>query len=253
MRVNKLLFFISLIIFGISCGNSQDSRDSLIHPRSVSDPTTEGPYEQAVGLYYEGHLVNAMEIDSTGPGFIKLFTQRSSGFGTFDVITLIKRAAEALATNYPNQEPLQIGDICSKNGGTLFSHISHQNGLDADIRLLAKDHHIQDPTTTTGFDESYVVNGKISPNFDFERNWLLIKTLVNTGRINRMFLDRVIKKALCKYAKSINEAESNQEALRRIEHSDDHTDHVHIRLTCPQNSPHCISQDDPPDDGNCSL
>jgi penicillin-insensitive murein endopeptidase len=251
MRGHKYFVLIFLSIFGLACGDSQSKNSIKVtgHP----DPSTQGPYEQAVGIYYEGHLINAMDIGLSGPGFIKLFTHRSTGWGTFDVIALIKQAADKLISQFPNQEPLQIGDICSQHGGPLLSHLSHQNGLDADIRLLAKNHHVQSPETLSGFDESYVVNGKISPNFDYERNWLLIKTLVNTERINRIFLDKVIKKALCKYAKSINEAKANEEALRRIEHFDEHTDHIHIRLTCPQNSPHCQSQEDPPDDGNCTI
>src|SRR5690606_28371648 len=137
------------------------------------------------------------------------------------------------------------------HGGDISGHASHENGLDVDIAYFRNDHSEQDPEITSGFIERFVRNGKLSANFDLERNWTFIKALTRTGRISRIFTDRVIKNALCRYAESLGELKTEEEALRRLRHWPNHTDHWHVRLTCPEKSPRCKAQDDPPPGSGC--
>ena len=212
---------------------------------------TQGSVDQAQGFYSHGTLMNASEFDLEGDGFIKIFRPRMRGFATYDMTEVVAIAASQLAQDYRNGERIQIGDVCAEHGGQLAEHISHQNGLDADIAYLRMNHHEQDPDVITGFEEIFVQNGKITANYDLERNWTFVKNIYATGRLVRIFMDPVIKAAICEYTQQIGENESGAEVLRRIRPLANHQDHMHIRITCPQKSPNCVAQALPPEGTGC--
>jgi penicillin-insensitive murein endopeptidase len=257
-RVVGLSFFL-LALLSIGCGKADTNVDDMIGQRAETqdlvappgDEATQGPFEQPVGFYSKGRIVSATNIGLSGPGFIKLYLKRDTGWGSFDLIAVLRKAIEALNAKFPNLEPVQIGDIARKTGGQLLGHESHQNGLDVDVRFLARNHHVQNPDSNTGFDEKYVRSGRVTSNFDIERNWLLIKSLVSSGRINRIFADGAIKKALCLNAKKTGDYVENIESLRRLQAYPAHTDHMHVRITCPRASPRCENQNQPPAVSGC--
>jgi penicillin-insensitive murein endopeptidase len=187
-----------------------------------------------------------------GDGFTKIFRPRDRGYATFDMTAVVGIAASQLHHDYPGGEHVQIGDVCAKFGGQLAHHQSHQNGLDADIAYMRVNHWEQDPQHINGFEELFVKDGKISPNFDEERVWDFIKAIHGTGRLVRIFMDPVIKATLCEYAQKIGEYDSQADVLRRIRPLALHQDHMHVRLTCPQKSPQCQAQQDPPAGQGCA-
>lgn len=153
-------------------------------------------------------------------------------------------AAKELHREFPASESVQIGDVSDSDGGRLGGHGSHQNGLDADIIFLRRNHKVMDPLSekanATGFDEDFVdANGKITRNFDLEANWKLIQLFVGTGRVDRIFVDQNIKKAFCEYARDRGMREEWTETLRKLRHWPNHQDHLHLRITCPEKSKNC--------------
>lgn len=94
----------------------------------------------------------------------------------------------------------------------------------------------------TGFDEDFVDSrGEVTENFDTDANWKLIQLLVGTGRIDRIFIDKHIKKRFCSYAVERGMREEWSETLRKLRHWPNHQDHLHIRITCPEFSKDCKS------------
>ena len=71
--------------------------------------------------------------------FIKVFRPRGHHYGTPRLISFIKETTSLWKKLDPSTERLQIGDLSAKSGGKIFRHVSHQNGLDADIVYLRKD------------------------------------------------------------------------------------------------------------------
>ena len=213
---------------------------------------TQGTVDQAHGFYSHGTLVNFSKFDLEGEGFMKIFVPRDRGYATYDMTQVVAIAASQLAHDYPGGERVQIGDVCAQKGGQLAHHASHQNGLDADIAYMRVNHREQNPQVITGFDELFVKNGKITENFDEERVWDFVKAIHDTGRLVRIFMDPVIKATLCEYADKIGETESQTDVLRRIRPLALHQDHMHIRITCPLNSPTCVKQADPPAGTGCA-
>lgn len=215
------------------------------------DDPTQGPYEQAKGFYSNGSLVDAMNFGLEGLGFVKLFQPRDRGWAAFDLIRVIEIAAERLHSLFPTGERVQIGDASSEHGGRLSRHASHQNGLDVDIAFLRLDNREQDPQDMGGFDESFVRRNRPSANFDTERNYLFMRYLFETGRINRIFVDKALKSELCRYSRELGQYGQDIEYLRRLRPWPHHDDHMHVRITCPVNSPNCVTQQDPPLGSGC--
>src|SRR4051812_37928745 len=149
--------------------------------RLCPEDPTQGEWEQAVGFYSQGSLLNASQFDLAGPGYVKIFRPRDRLYATSDLIAVIESAAIKVQAAFPHfSDRLQIGDVAARAGGTLGGHASHQNGLDADVAFLRVNHTEQNPDLTTGFQETFVRNGKVSGNFDIERNWAFVQALVDT-------------------------------------------------------------------------
>lgn len=214
--------------------------------------STQGPYPQAVGSYSNGSLLSPHRFMDEGFGFVKLFRLRDRGWATFDLLEVVTRAAAALRQAYPDGERLQLGDASQHGGGLMSRHASHQNGLDIDLAFLNRARLEQDPwESERGFTELFVVKGRVTPNFDLERNWSLVKALVSTGRVTRIFVDPAIKGAMCALALRSGEYSARTEDLRRLRPLSGHADHLHVRISCPARSPECIPQEEPPAGSGC--
>jgi penicillin-insensitive murein endopeptidase len=216
-------------------------------------PTLPEPAAQVSGAYNQGALTDSTALPPHGEGFIHLFEKRERFYGSQGMIDLLTQIAGEMARRYPQGERLQIGDISSRNGGKIRGHASHQNGLDVDL-VYYRTQRSEQPETegSQGFAESFVgPNGKITRNFDLERNWEIIKRFASTGRLARVFVHPAVKKAFCKRAKRLKELQTHAETLSRIRPLQDHDDHFHVRLTCPAASPDCRDQEAPPTKTGC--
>ncbi len=215
-----------------------------------NDPT-QGLFEQSLGFYSNGSLISPTQVQNFGNGFTKLFQWRDRGWATFDLTNVIETVAAKSLVQFPYGERLQIGDISQIAGGKSTGHASHQNGLDVDLNYYRTDRKEQDPSHN-GFAYDYVsAEGVLSADFDIERNWAFVKDLDDTGRLDRIFTDNLIKKALCGQAAKLGELESRTETLRKLRHWNNHDNHLHVRLTCPMNSPRCVKQVPPAEGSGC--
>jgi penicillin-insensitive murein endopeptidase len=211
-------------------------------------------FEQARGFYSSGSLVNPSQLPTDGPGFVHLFEKRGRYWGTEDLVGFIVEAASRMSLAYPEGERLQIGDIAAQKGGHISGHDSHQNGLDADI-VFYRRNHVEQPVDTEakGFIESFVRGNRVTPNFDVDRNWEIIKLLVSSDRVSRIFMDGAIKRTLCLHARALGEETTFIQTLRILRPLEGHTDHMHLRITCPEGSPRCQTQEPPPTGSGCQA
>jgi penicillin-insensitive murein endopeptidase len=251
-------FFLSILLLTLSCSTDAavDEMTGLVgDPRGDSRPSatdpSQGPEEQALGFYSRGNLKFANLLPTEGFGFVHLFRPRDRGHGTYDLIYVITESARRLQELFPSRDRVQVGDLSAFEGGPISRHASHQNGLDVDIAFLRKDQTEQDPNDTSGFRESFVQRGKLTANFDIARNWAFAKLLISTGRVQRVFVNNVVKRGLCAFAKANGELDSQTETLRRLRVYTGHMDHFHVRVTCPDNSPACQSQNEVPEGSGC--
>jgi penicillin-insensitive murein endopeptidase len=259
MRVTLYLWILFLIV---SCAESRidemrgtPTEETVLDKIAVNDEKYFAPLhypeEQGIGFYSDGSLINASEFPEDSNDTVLLFPHRKRHFGTYLNIQLILETARQLRIAYPESERLQIGDISSRRGGPLASHVTHQNGLDTDVVYLRKSRKEQQPKRNYGYERGFVKNGKVIDDFDTERNWFLVSSLVSTGLINRIFIDRTIKKAFCKYARESQQYDISIEILRRLRPWPKHHNHMHISFICPITSPQCDNQIPPPEGSGC--
>jgi penicillin-insensitive murein endopeptidase len=208
---------------------------------------------EAIGYYSSGSLRNAVSIDdfSNTPGLIKLFRNRGQIYGVKELSLALDGLASHMRSLYPSIEAVQVGDMASKNGGKIPRHKSHQNGLDADVVYYRVNESAQSPSNTE-WAEYFVVSKKLIKNFHAPRNWEAFKYLVENYNVSRILVDGAIKKEMCSLAKSLGEHIKHRETLRRLRIENTvHKTHYHLRLKCPQASPNCRAQVEPPSGSGC--
>ncbi len=222
------------------------------------------PTGQVLGAYTQGRLAGAAALPADGPGFVHLFGERNRQFGSEGLVRLLEGIAGAMTDAFPGGERLQLGDLSAEHGGRVNGHVSHQNGLDADGAFFRANRREQ-PGDVDGFPESFVSRGRVTANFDLERNWALFQGLVASGRVGRIFVDGAIKGALCDLARldtrasrldrglSEEQPRDTAETLRALRPYPNHDNHFHVRLTCPTESPRCVPQEPPPQGPGCDA
>jgi penicillin-insensitive murein endopeptidase len=232
---------------------------ALALPLSISGE----PPGQVSGFYSrQGALSDATAIAPEGPGFVHLFESRDRRYGSQGLIELLERSAAEIARLHPEGERLQIGDIAAIGGGPIRGHASHQNGLDADLVYYRTSHREQSAAdgdagfietfvTGEGADHADVAGTHASPDLDVARSWELIKLLSASHRLARIFMHPAIKRAFCQEARSRGELQSESRTLSRLRPLDNHDDHMHVRISCPTESPGCVPQPEPDADPGC--
>jgi penicillin-insensitive murein endopeptidase len=208
---------------------------------------------EAKGYYSNGTLNEADSILTRKTAIHKLFLQRKKNFTTDEMHEVISNAADFIKHEFPTAEFLQVGDLSSEKGGPAPGHGSHQNGLDIDVVYLTRDGKLQSQNAPFWEEEFITSKSEVSLNFHTERNLMLFKHLVTTEPVGRIFVDKVIKKHLCQFAEKsglISDVKI-KETLRRLRPEALHTNHFHMRITCPPDDRDCTSQSEVPAGTGC--
>lgn len=202
---------------------------------SVRKPSV-GP-SRVIGFYTNGCLAGAMALPLKGPGFRVLRPQRNRFWGHRDMITFVKRLAHFSRLTFGR--PVLIADIAQPRGGPISGHASHEIGLDADIRLLLlKPEEISSRYIAKGTNISMVAKGKdeIDRSRWSSRQVRLIRRAALDPAVDRIFVNPVIKRELCRIAGA------NRRWLAKVVPWWGHDAHMHVRLSCPADSPNCRAQ-----------
>jgi len=256
MEGTRVRLGLSLLLLTLSaCGADGVGSYSL----PIKDPISkDGDPSEAIGFYSDGSLIDGMNLPKESSAHLKIFRLRSRGWGTKSLIDTIVNSAAAFRKKFPKGDRVQIGDMSAHEGGTLSRHASHQNGLDADVAYLTKNHKEYDPNVLgeAGFTENFVVGGKITKNFDTTRNWFLLKEIVLQKGVGRIFVDPKIKKKFCDKNLTIDakaDLSTRTEVLRRLRPYPNHDDHFHMRIECPARDGRCVAQEEPPVGSGCDM
>jgi len=201
----------------------------------------------SIGTTSCGCLQGAASLPESGPGYELIRLERNRRFGHPDLVAYIRRLGKA--ARKARLGPVIVGDLSQPRGGpTPTGHRSHQTGLDADISYVAP------PGISAGhlsrqrrelLTPIAVVDLKTR---DTTRAWKpsvikLLALAASDPAVDRIFVNPAIKKMAC----TGRTAKAPWQARLRPWHS--HHDHFHVRLKCPSDSPLCVPQNPPPDDG----
>ena len=107
---------------------------------------------RAIGQPWHGRLVHGRQLPVTGPGYVTWDPIRKHvgnrpwrRWGTGRLIATVTRVVGDYARRHPRATPILIGDLSRPHGGDFgpqfggLGHVSHQNGLDADIYYPRRD------------------------------------------------------------------------------------------------------------------
>ncbi|MGC4114208.1 MAG: penicillin-insensitive murein endopeptidase [Myxococcales bacterium] len=175
-----------------------------------------------MGFADAGRMVNAVRFPD-GPLWV--VADPAHTYTTEEVITYLKAAIERVNAVYPESEALRVGHISRPDGGWLRPHISHQAGRDVDLSFYL-----------TPFDPAK----RKADRFDVARNWALLRSLLVTGDVQFVLVDKKLIKRLWDYALSIGEDKEWLESLfhnglsSMVFHARRHRDHFHVRYYSPR-------------------
>ncbi len=202
----------------------------------VQRPTHGGTH--IYGGYAAGCIAGAAALPLDGDGYQAVRVSRNRFYGHPAMIRFVQELGSKISR--AGLPPLYIGDMGQPRGGPLaYGHASHQIGLDVDIwaSLLPKaklspaqreDVPLPDMVTAdqTRIDEKH-----------WDRRYVdVLRMAAEAKEVERIFVHWQIKKRLCDTVKG------DRRWLSKIRAWYGHTEHFHVRLFCPTNSPECVAQ-----------
>ncbi len=202
------------------------SRKSKLHKKHrprVRIPIKALPKTQsgALGKPYAGRMIHFARLPQSGYYFIKC-PERGTNYGTRLLVSTIKTAcARYRRANRRGVYRPVIGDLSQKTGGPLTGHHSHQNGLDVDVGIPAK---VRSLGSFRNLPNSMI---------DMQKTFLLIKSFIDTGRVQVIFIDTGIKAGIRDYLTKAGLIGRYGHYLNKLMYEPGHRDHMHIRLRNP--------------------
>jgi penicillin-insensitive murein DD-endopeptidase len=232
---------IALLLAPAGLARAADS-----NPWSEASAPTAGA-SAAIGSPAKGCLEGAVVLPPDGTGYQVVRLSRRRYFGLPETVDFVRRlGAEAAASRLP---PFYVGDMAQPRGGPLpFGHASHQTGLDVDIWFTLEPKPALAPAAREDVDLPSMLLPSwraVDPKRFGERQIALLRLAARDTRVDRIFVNPVIKATLCRRLPQTEHA-----WLGKLRPWFAHDDHFHVRLNCPPDSPECEPQAPvPPGDG----
>jgi penicillin-insensitive murein endopeptidase len=250
--------FIVAILLALDAGatppGSADAGTPLLPPRKLglvaqlwgALPLPAEGVPQAIGTTSCGCLQGGARLPASGMGYEALHLGRNRRYGHPALIAYVERLGAAAATL---RRLVVVGDLSQPRGGpTPSGHRSHQTGLDGDIgyappagaragRLSALDRERMAPPAVVDLKTHNPTRAWST------RSVKLLALAAADPAVDRIFVNPAVKRMLCQGTT----AKAPWQA--RVRPWWGHHDHFHVRLRCPEDSPLCVPQDPPTDDG----
>jgi penicillin-insensitive murein endopeptidase len=203
---------------------------------------------RSIGFYTRGCLAGAVALPINGKTWQVMRLSRNRNWGHPDLIAYMERLAAKVpkVSSWPG---LLVGDMTQARGGPMLTgHGSHQVGLDADIWLtpmprtpLSREEREEMSATNVVADDRKDVDPKVwTPG-----HLAVIKAAAEDPKVERIFVNAAIKKALCR------EAGKDRAFLHKVRPWWGHNYHFHVRISCPASSPDCKGQEPAGEDDGC--
>ena len=236
----------ALALLSADARASSDGRSNLWS--QIETPLAGAP--RVVGGVAHGCLMGAAELPPDGPGYAAVRLSRHRNFGHPMLVRYIETLGRATAA--AGLPVFYVGDMAQPRGGPLpFGHASHQTGLDVDVwfTLQTRPSLPPDAREDVELPSMLLANYReIDPRRFGARQIKLLRLAASAPEVERIFVNPVIKAALCRNARS-----TDRDWLARIRPWFGHDEHFHVRLRCPADSPECETQKPVPEGDGCGT
>jgi penicillin-insensitive murein DD-endopeptidase len=203
---------------------------------------------RSIGFYTHGCLAGGVALPINGKTWQVMRLSRNRNWGHPVLIAFVERLSRNVvkSSSWPG---ILVGDMSQPRGGPMLTgHSSHQVGLDADIwltpmpnRELSREEREEMSATMVVAEDRTDVDPKVwTPS-----HLAVIKAAAEDPKVERVFVNAAIKKALCR------EAGNDRAFLHKVRPWWGHDYHFHIRLFCQAGSPECKGQDPPAESDGC--
>src|ERR1700731_731220 len=203
----------------------------------------------SIGFYAKGCLAGAEALPINGETWQVMRLSRNRNWAHPDLVALLERLS-VKAHEVAGWPGLLVGDMSQPRGGPMLTgHASHQVGLDADIWLTPMPNRELSRSEREEMSATSMVRTDrldIDPAVWTPNHLLVIRAAAQEARVERIFVNAAIKKALCR------EAKGDRSWLAKVRPMYGHDYHFHIRIKCPAGASECESQPQPPDGEACS-
>jgi penicillin-insensitive murein endopeptidase len=213
-------------------GKPKDSKALFAAWAKIKAPSTGA--SEPIGGFAAGCLEGAVTIPSDGTGYAAMRLKRRRLFAHPEMAAYLEELGRKL--HAMNQPLLLVGDVSPARGGPMATgHNSHQTGLDVDLwlRMSAKKPSRRQRETWSA--PSFVLARK-----KLRSNWSatqakLIAAAADFPSVNRVFVSPAIKRYFCDHMPTAP-------WLFKLRAWWGHEEHIHVRLSCPDNAAQCQSQ-----------
>ena len=205
---------------------------------------------RVVGFYAKGCIAGAQALPIDGETWQVMRLSRNRNYAHPDMVALLERLS-VKAHEVAGWPGLLVGDMSQPRGGPMLTgHASHQVGLDADIwltpmpdrELSRNEREEMSATSMVRTDRLDIDPAVWTPN-----HLLVIRAAAQEARVERIFVNAAIKKALCR------EAKGDCSWLAKVRPMYGHDYHFHVRITCPATDNDCTPQPPPSEGEACSA
>lgn len=199
----------------------------------VAGPATSST---SVGHAAKGKLVNGEKLPSSSGYYIRT-PDRS--YATNLTVTVLMDTTNKLMKKHSDAPKIVVGDLSKKGGGALKPHKSHQSGRDADLGYYHKGNRQLDNFTAMN-----------RHNLDVEKTWDFVTLLIDSGKVDYIFIDYSIQRLLYEHARKRGVSESYLDkhlqypkgkgaSGAEIKHEPGHVNHMHVRFSCSSGDSGC--------------
>ena len=205
---------------------------------------------RVVGFYAKGCIAGAEALPINGETWQVMRLSRNRYWAHPDMVALLKRLA-AKAHKDAGWPGILVGDMSQPRGGPMITgHTSHQVGLDADIWLTPMPERQLSRNEREEMSATMMVRADrldIDPTVWTPNHLTVIRAAAQEPRVQRIFVNAAIKKALCR------EAKGDRSWLSKVRPMYGHDYHFHVRIKCPAGASGCESQPEPSASEGCSA
>jgi len=227
----RLLQFETILIAAIVTGTAMT--------QSAQAATPDGSL--SLGYPNAGRLVGGRQFRET-PYMVMVPAHSNSRvrWATSDLLSVLSRASRLVSRKFPGSV-MEIGELSTREGGPITSHLSHQNGRDADIGFYIVDldgEPVRAPKFVR-FDGSGASRDDPTLRFDEKRNWAFVRAVLEDTRsdVRQIFIYAPLRARLLAYAAQIGAPRQIRAkaaaAMMQPVNALPHDDHFHIRISCP--------------------
>lgn len=205
---------------------------------------------RSIGFYSKGCVAGASALPVNGPAWQVMRLSRNRNWGHPELIDFIEGFAVTVpkVSRWPG---ILVGDMAQPRGGPMRTgHASHQVGLDVDIwltpspgsQLSREARETMSATMIVRPDRLDVDKAVWTPD-----HVAVIRAAALDPRVERIFVNAAIKKALCR------DARGDRAWMTKVRPYWGHDYHMHVRLACPSDSPQCRPQEPVPVGDGCGA